>query len=75
MRRKVRCVLIAWGTDRSLHKVTMNSTSTSIRKNLEKAIRRLHYATAKRTLWINAFYIDQNNIIERPPQVDLMTEI
>ena len=51
------------------------SGTLSITQNCDAALRRLRWKNKKRTLWIDAICINQENVPERNHQVQLMTAI
>lgn len=73
-------VSYTWATsegDKGLSRyVTCRGKRIAITKNCETVLRRLrNQGYKKRTLWIDAVSIDQNNLVERSHQVKLMVAI
>jgi hypothetical protein len=64
-----------WGMETSLSTVAVNGYRLEVTKNLEIALRHLRLIDDTKTLWIDALCIDQNNILERNQQVQLMAQI
>jgi hypothetical protein len=64
-----------WGKEMSLSNLTVNGYRLEVTKNLEIALRHLRLIDDTKTLWIDALCIDQNNILERNQQVQLMAQL
>lgn len=62
-----------WGLSTENNTIKINNThDVKITDNLFRALKRLRQQIGKRTLWIDALCIDQNNKEERAQQVSLM---
>ncbi|PMD52529.1 HET-domain-containing protein [Hyaloscypha bicolor E] len=85
----IRCNLISESLDSDLHyeavsytwgepvneaEIIVNFVALPVRKNLWEALRHLR-ATERRTLWIDAVCINQQNVPERNAQVKMMRQI
>jgi hypothetical protein len=68
-----------WGSDKSSYGVVITKGTESykmrIRKDLVLALTYLRHMDRKRTLWIDAICIDQENAVERNQQVQMMSRI
>jgi hypothetical protein len=63
-----------WGEPINEAKITVNSITVPVRRNLSDALYHLR-GDETRILWIDAICIDQNNIPERNDQVRMMRQI
>jgi hypothetical protein len=63
-----------WGKPINEATIIVNAITLPVRKNLWDALYHLRGAEA-RTLWIDAVCINQNNILERNDQVQMMRHI
>jgi Heterokaryon incompatibility protein (HET) len=64
-----------WGTDEPSNPVHLGSESLLVRDNCYAALRRLRDRACRRTLWIDAICINQEDIKEKSLQVALMADI
>ncbi|KAI1735500.1 heterokaryon incompatibility protein-domain-containing protein, partial [Xylaria scruposa] len=65
----------AWGLKDDAFHVLAGSAKIAISTNLHEALQHLRSTQHKRTLWIDALCIDQNNDKERSQQISLMRDI
>jgi hypothetical protein len=72
---KYEALSYAWGDANDRKDILVNGRSVSITRNLHVALMQLRCTDKPRTLWIDAIYIDQNNIPERNQQVELMGQV
>jgi len=64
-----------WGDMTTPRSIRLQSSSFAITKNLEVALRGLRKVDQARTLWVDAICIDQDDLLERQAQVQLMKRI
>lgn len=64
-----------WGSSRSHYRVICNGQGILVTENLQAALFRLRLPNGRRTLWIDAISINQEDVAERNSQVSLMREI
>lgn len=64
-----------WGEESCEQKATVNDCTMNITTNLDCALRHLRYRTKSRILWIDALCINQNAVLERNSQVQMMGQI
>lgn len=66
-----------WGPDATYHSIVVNGRQVPIRRNMWWALAYLRYRTPgmKRTLWIDALCINQDDLAERSAQVSIMGSI
>ena len=67
-------VSYTWGEPVNEAEITVNFVALPVRKNLWEALRHLR-GTERRTLWIDAVCINQQNVPERNAQVKMMRQI
>lgn len=67
-------VSYTWGEPVNEAEIIVNFVALPVRKNLWEALRHLR-ATERRTLWIDAVCINQQNVPERNAQVKMMRQI
>ncbi|KAI0549974.1 heterokaryon incompatibility protein-domain-containing protein [Xylaria curta] len=65
----------AWGLKDDAYHALAGSAKIAISTNLHEALQHLRSTEHKRTLWIDALCIDQNNDKERSQQISLMRDI
>ncbi|KAF1977940.1 hypothetical protein BU23DRAFT_564787 [Bimuria novae-zelandiae CBS 107.79] len=65
----------AWGREKCPRKAFMNGHAVSIGRNLDCALRDLRHNIAGHSVWVDALCINQDNVLERNEQVQLMREI
>ena len=65
----------AWGEAGDEKKITINSQTVWIRRNLFEFLQQLHRMQWTGYLWVDAICIDQSNIAERNQQVKIMHNI
>lgn len=64
-----------WGDAPVSHKITINGQPFSIRENLYQALERLRFPDKRRTIWVDAICINQEEVVERNYEVSLMSFI
>lgn len=64
-----------WGAQEFVAEILLDGEPHLITRNLEMALRYLRLPTARRTLWVDAICINQNDPVERSQQVRMMREI
>jgi len=65
----------AWGNDAATTSLSIDGLSFMIRPNLYSALLALRYVSLKRTLWVDAVCINQDDATEKEHQVGLMRKI
>ncbi|KAI1133663.1 heterokaryon incompatibility protein-domain-containing protein [Nemania abortiva] len=65
----------AWGSKDDAHQAVIGSAKIAVSSNLHEALQHLRSSQHKRTLWIDALCIDQNNDKERSQQIRLMRDV
>jgi Heterokaryon incompatibility protein (HET) len=65
----------AWGDRSTVFPILCNGIATSVQVNLRDALQRLRLEGERRTLWVDALCINQNDVSERGSQVKLMQQI
>jgi hypothetical protein len=63
-----------WGPEEPIRSIYLDGVRINIRHNL-KALRSIRYTKTRRTIWVDAICINQDDIIERNTQVAMMSEI
>ncbi|KAF8849427.1 HET-domain-containing protein, partial [Acephala macrosclerotiorum] len=65
-----------WGSSQdTTHSILLNDQSFLIRHNLWQALRALRSETEERVLWVDAICINQEDVLERNHQVEMMGDI
>ena len=58
-----------WGTNLKTHVIRIGKEAQTVTENLSLALKALRYPDKKRTLWVDALCINQDDILERNQQV------
>jgi hypothetical protein len=74
-RLEYSAISYTWGTKISLNTVTVDGYEQKITENLEVALRHLRQMQRRRTMWIDALCINQEDMSERNHQIQLMSSI
>jgi hypothetical protein len=64
-----------WGSPENTVNILCNGTSMTVTPNLGAALQRLRHRFRRRTVWIDALCINQNDLEERAQQVSFMKDI
>ncbi|PMD42980.1 heterokaryon incompatibility, partial [Hyaloscypha variabilis F] len=74
---KFEALSYCWGPDESYKSIEINGHLVPVRRNLWWALRHLRHGVygMRRTLWIDALCINQNDVNERSAQVSIMGSI
>jgi hypothetical protein len=64
-----------WGSTEGQKEIWLNGFKKKVNKNLYEALRRLRKKHAKRTIWVDALCINQDDCHEKGHQVGLMSHI
>ena len=77
LRRKAKyeALSYAWGPGPPLHNISINNVEFKVRANLYHALLELRLNRHRRTLWIDAICLNQEDVPERNHQVKIMRRI
>ncbi|ETS78652.1 hypothetical protein PFICI_08505 [Pestalotiopsis fici W106-1] len=64
-----------WGSNVLTNTIRVNGKLLAITSNLFEALKHLRFSDKDRILWVDAICIDQNNVLERGHQVDMMGKL
>ncbi|CAM1509902.1 Fc.00g002370.m01.CDS01 [Cosmosporella sp. VM-42] len=64
-----------WGNPTIKNELNCNGNTFMVTENLHHALRRLRLVSEKRLVWVDAICINQNDIIERAQQVQIMGDV
>ncbi|KAM5385153.1 hypothetical protein ACJZ2D_001114 [Fusarium nematophilum] len=64
-----------WGGRDDMQYLYIGPQQVSITKNLHAALQRLRYRDRRRTLWVDAICINQDDLSEKSTQVAMMSEV
>jgi len=64
-----------WGSPSKSNKINIKGDALAITKNLDAALRGVRSTTRTRVLWVDAICIDQEYVLERNHQVNMMKRI
>lgn len=75
LKRSYEALSYTWGSSEHTHSILCNGKEFGVSTNLYEALRDLREADKARVLWIDALCIDQDDLLERSQQVQLMGDV
>ena len=64
-----------WGSEADFVEIVLNGETVNIRRNLWRFLHSLRHLKGTICIWVDYICIDQNNVVERGHQVQLMADI
>ncbi|KAJ4376603.1 hypothetical protein N0V86_006717 [Didymella sp. IMI 355093] len=74
-RPKFNALSYVWGKEKCPRKVVLDGHSVTVGQNLDGALRQLRRSMGGHLLWIDALCINQDDVVERSQQVQMMGEV